>query len=210
MLSQPIERAKLLDIKRIQMLTDAIFAVAMTILILELKIPSGLSTANVSSEFFTHTIWQLGFYFFSFVILGIFWTGSHFHHHLITETDRVSSWMNIFFLMFICIIPFSAGFINHYRHERLSIIFYALNLIMASLFNLLMLAYAWKRKYIQPYVSKADFNNARQRILFPIYIYVLVIAVSFVSTRIAILLFFTPILLHLIPETINKKQVRGC
>lgn len=206
MLREPTDRVQLLDVKRIQMLTDAIFAVAMTILILELKIPDGLSTKGVFSEFFTHTISQLGFYFFSFIILGIFWTGSHFHHHLITETDRISSWINILFLMFICVIPFSASFINHYRHERLSIIFYALNLIMASILNLLMLAYAWKRKYIHPHVSKATFINARHRILFPIYIYLLVIAVSFVSTRFAMLLFLTPILLHLIPEAINKKQ----
>ena len=194
-----------LDTKRIQMLTDAIFAVAMTILILEIRVPEGLPKEHLTLAFFNHTLWQLLFYFFSFIILGIFWTGSHFHHQIITETDRVSGWLNIFFLMFICVIPFSTSFLNQYRDEKISVIIYSLNLIVASLFNLFMLVYAWKSNYIHPNVSVIKYKNARQRILLPVYLYVVIIIVCLLSTKIAILLFFVPIIMHLFPEAINKK-----
>ena len=194
-----------LDIKRIQTLTDSIFAVAMTILILEIRIPFKLNSEHLVKYFLHNTLSELFFYFLSFVILGIFWIGSHFHHHLIVETDRVSSWFNIFFLMMICVIPFSAAFINHYRHEKLSIIFYSVNLILASFCHFLMLVYSWKKKYTKPQLTYADYKNARRRIMIPIYFYMAIIGTSFFSTNVAICLFLVPVILHVIPESGNEK-----
>src|SRR5579872_6591616 len=85
-----------LDINRIQTLTDSIFAVAMTVLILEIRIPLQFDSAHLTKYFFRNTMSELFIYFISFITLGIFWIGSHFHHNLITQTDRVSSWLNIF------------------------------------------------------------------------------------------------------------------
>ncbi len=194
-----------LDITRIQALTDSIFAVAMTILILEIKIPVGLSSIDLTKYFFRNTFSELFIYFLSFVTLGIFWIGSHFHHHLITQTDRISSWFNIFFLMLICIIPFSAGFLNHYKHEKLSIIFYSINLIIASLFHFFMLVYAWKKKYVKPYLTDDQYQNAKHRILIPIYFYLAIIPISFFSPDVAIYLFLIPVALHVLPESGNKQ-----
>jgi uncharacterized membrane protein len=194
-----------LDIKRIQALTDAAFAVAMTILILEIKIPAGLSSTELNKYFLEHTFSELFIYFIGFITLGVFWIGSHFHHHHLQKTDRVSSWLNILFLILICIIPFAIGFLNNYRHEKLSIIFYSIDLILASAVNFMMLWYAWKKKYIKPYYTHKDFKNAKNRILIPIYIYLATILVSYISTSIAIYLFLIPVMLHIIPEKGNKQ-----
>lgn len=197
-----------LDTKRIQALTDGTFAVAMTILILEIKIPGGLTKAELPGYFLYHTCPEILIYMLSFVTLGIFWIGSHFHHHLIIYTDRVSSWLNIFFLMVICIIPFSASFLNHYKHEALSIIVFCLNLIGASLFNLFMLAYAWKKKYIKPHFTQKDYKNSMRRVLIPIGMYCATIIVVFIFPAMALYLLMLPIILHILPErgnrTINK------
>jgi uncharacterized membrane protein len=186
------------------MLTDAIFAVAMTILILEIKIPEGLSAVGLPHYFLDTLIPNLLFYCISFIILGIFWIGSHFHHHFIKETDRMSSWLNIFFLMTICVIPLSAKFISEYRHEKLSIIFYAVNLILTSLCNYLMIVYAWRRNYIKPLYTTLHFNDAKRRILLPVYIYAAIIPVAFISTTLAKYLFLLPVILHLLPEKANS------
>jgi uncharacterized membrane protein len=194
-----------LDTRRIQSLTDATFGVAMTILVLEVKIPSGLSGPELRKYFFEHGLKELFIYFIGFVTLGIFWIGSHFHHHHTSRTDRISSWLNILFLMLICIIPFSLGFLRNYRHEKLSIIFYSINLILASAANYLMLWYAWSRKYMKEHYSEKHYKNAIQRIFIPICCYLLVIIVSLFSTQVAIFLFLLPILLHLIPEKANEE-----
>ena len=193
-----------LDTKRIQGLTDAAFAVAMTILILDVKIPDGLSSSELSTHFLLYAVPDLLIYFIGFVTLGIFWIGSHFHHHHLLRTDRICSWINILFLMMICIIPFSISFIRNYRHETLSIIVYSVNLIAASGANYLMLWYAWKKRYVKPYFTPKDFKHAKHRILIPIYFYLGIILISFFATNIALFLFFGPVVLHILPEKGNR------
>lgn len=152
-----------LSIKRIQSLTDATFAVAMTILILEVKVPPGLSEEVLTGHFLNHTLRSLFIYMIGFVTLGVFWVGSHFHHHHLVRTDRISSWLNILFLMFICMIPFSIDFLRNYHHQQFSIVFYSANLLIASMINFLMIWYAWKRGYVKPYYTKGNFKSARLR-----------------------------------------------
>ncbi|UOK42531.1 MULTISPECIES: TMEM175 family protein [Flavobacterium] len=194
-----------LDTKRIQALTDGVFAIAMTIIILEVKIPTELNSIALNNYFFEHTFQELLIYFIGFVTLGILWIGSHFHHHHLMKTDRISSWLNIIFLMFICIIPFSIGFLNNYSHDKLSIIFLSINLILSSAANYLMLWYAWKKTYIKPHFTLSHFTHAKHRILFPIYIYVVIILISFFSTSFVLYLFLIPFTLHIIPEKGNKR-----
>jgi uncharacterized membrane protein len=194
-----------LDVKRIQSLTDGAFAIAMTIMVLELEIPAGLSGAELHNYFFEHTFQELFIYFLGFVTLGILWIGSHFHHHHVMKTDRISSWLNIIFLMFICIIPFSIGFLINYRHDKLTIIFLSVNLILSNVANYLMLWYAWKKAYIKPYFTPGHFTHAKRRILLPIYIYLVTIPVSFFETMLALYLFIIPVVLHIIPEKGNKR-----
>lgn len=195
-----------LDIKRIQALIDATFAVAMTILILETNIPSGLDANQMKDHFLYSTISELFIYFLSFLTLGVFWIGTHHHHHLILKTDKTSSWLDIIFLMFICVIPFSAGFLNHYRQEPLSIIFYSSNLILVSSFHFLKLVYAWKKNYIKPHITYRQYKNARFKILLPIFIYIAIIPISFFSPLISLFLFPLLFVLHALPEKENKTR----
>jgi uncharacterized membrane protein len=106
--------------------------------------------------------------------------------------------------MFICIIPFSISFLYNYRHDRLSVIFLSINLILCSATNYLMLWYAWKKEYIKPHFTKVHLNIAKQRILIPVCIYLSIIFISFYSTTLALYLFLIPAVLHLIPEKGNQ------
>jgi uncharacterized membrane protein len=193
-----------LDTKRIQALTDGTFSVAMTILILELKIPAGLPKNELPHYFLNSVCPGILIYMLSFVTLGIFWIGSHFHHHLIMYTDRISSWLNIFFLMMICIVPFSASFLNNYKHENLAIVVYSVNLIGVSTFHLFMLVYAWKKRYIKPHFTRRHYNNAIRRVLIPISMYSVTIVMAYTFPTIALYFLILPILLHLLPEKGNK------
>lgn len=192
-----------LDTKRIQSLTDATFAVAMTILILEVKVPPGLDPKELNHYFISDIFPELFIYAIGFVTLGIFWIDSHFHHHLMVDTDKFSSWLNIIFLMIICLIPFSISFMRNYREDPLSIIFYSLNLIWACIAHMIMLCYAWKKGYTNPRYTRKDFRQAVARNLIPIGCYLLIIPVAFLSTDVAPFLFFVPIILHLLMKSEN-------
>lgn len=190
--------------KRILGLTDATFAVAMTLLILEIKTPAGFSPKEFTVYFYQHLLSDIFIYIIGFITLGIFWIGSHYHHHILLKTDRISSWLNIAFLMTICAIPFCISQIKNYKEERLSLIFYCIILIIASIINLLMISYAWKKKHTLEHYTSAHFENARVRILVPIFIYAANILISFVSTNIALWVFLVPFVLHIFPEKYNK------
>ena len=192
-----------LDTKRIQSLTDATFAVAMTILILEVKVPTGLDPKELNTYFISDVFPELFIYAIGFVTLGIFWIDSHFHHHLMVDTDKFSSWLNIIFLMIICLIPFSISFMRNYREDPLSILFYSLNLVWACIAQMLMLGYAWKKGYTNPCYARKDFRRALLRNLIPIGCYLLIIPVAFLSTDVAPFLFFVPIVLHLLTKNEN-------
>ncbi|MGL4631583.1 MAG: TMEM175 family protein [Leadbetterella sp.] len=193
-----------LKINRIEALSDAVFAVAMTILILELKIPKNLQSEQLQ-EHFNSEIWiNLFVYLLSFVILGTYWMGTHFQHHITEKTDRVLNWFNILLVMFICVIPFSASFFSNYNHDKSSIIFYSCNLILASLSHFLMINYAWKKKYLKNYVTEQTYKNILKRIFIPLICYILAITFSFFLPELSLVFFIIPIIYHLIPGKIDK------
>lgn len=163
----------------------------------------GFNSEGLNRYFLEHTLPELFIYFLGFVTIGILWIGSHFHHHHVMKTDRTSDWLNILFLMFVCVIPFSLGFLLKYRHDKLSIIFLSINLIFSSIANYSMLSYAWKRCYIKSHFTVSHFIHAKRRILFPVYIYLGIILISFFTTTVALYVFLLPILLSIIPEKGN-------
>jgi uncharacterized membrane protein len=101
---------------RIASLSDGIFAIAMTILVLNITIPDKELVANIGllaalveqlQEFYT--------YFISFFLLSIFWRIQIKQMSVIEKTNSTSIWLNIQMLMFICLIPFSASLMSTYE-----------------------------------------------------------------------------------------------
>jgi uncharacterized membrane protein len=190
---------------RIENLTDGVYAIAMTILVLGIKVPAGLDSSDMAKLFSTRVFIPLMIYSLSFLILGTYWVGTHIQHNFTAKTDRILLWLNILLLMIIGVIPFSASFLNNYTNDKASIIFYSINLLSASMCHLLMLLYSRKKKFLKPHVTSVVYNSVRMRILFPAVFYLLAIAVSFFTPRIAIYLFFIPLVLDLIPGQVDKE-----
>ncbi|MCX6120552.1 MAG: TMEM175 family protein [Ignavibacteriales bacterium] len=190
---------------RIENLTDGVYAIAMTILILGIKVPVGLDSSNETKIFFARIFIPLMIYLLSFLILGTYWVGTHIQHHFTAKTDRILLWINILLLMIISVIPFSASLLNNYTDDKVSIIFYSINLLSASLCHLLMLYYSRKKKFLKPHVTSVVFNSVRTRILLPTFFYLLAIPVSFLVPKYAVLLFFIPLVFDLIPGQVDKE-----
>ncbi len=195
-----MEAEERLDLKKIQNLTDATFAVAMTLLILEIRMPHGLSSEQFGIYFFNHLSSDIFIYIIGFITLGIFWIGSHYHHNILVKTDRISSWLNIFFLMTICLIPYCISLIRNYKEEKLNILFYSTVLIIASLFNLSMIIYAWKKKHTTKNYTLSHYKNAKLRMSIPIAIYAANMFICLLSVKLSLWIFLAPILLHILPE----------
>lgn len=199
-------KSTLLDIRRINALTDATFGVAMTILILSVEMPEGLSRENMMIMFKDHVLPSLLIYGLSFIILGSFWNESHSHNHLVFKSDVLSSWLYILFLMFICIIPFSSHFVLHYPNQKLSVLFYLFNLLIAKAINILLVYYTWKKNYMKPGISKKHCRNVLMRNSIPAVFYVLFIPLANYFTNWILFLFPLPLILQIFVGVLDTKE----
>jgi len=195
------------SMKRIYSLTDATFGVAMTILILSVDIPLGLSVDKLHETLFEHILPSLFVYILSFIILGAFWNETHYHNHLIFKSDVVISWLYIFFLMFICIIPFSSSFVIHYPNEKRSILFYLLNVLFANITNLLIVIYTWKNNYTKPSITDNHCKNIIFRIVVPSIFYIIFIPFALFNQRWVLFIMPLPLLVQIILNATNKRII---
>jgi uncharacterized membrane protein len=177
-----------LALHRLSALTDGVFAIVMTLLVLEIGIPE-IAPSSVHAELPQRLIelWpKLLSYIISFLILGIFWYLHHLAFRYIKRSDNGLIWLNILFLMFVALIPFSTSLFGSYAKEQLPIVIYAGNIILVMATRFMLWTYA-TRKYrlvdrdISPRILKWD--GFTTFVLF--LIFTLVIGISFISVTAA-------------------------
>ena len=129
---------------RIEALTDGIYAVAMTLLVIELKMPDA-HTIHTHDEL-RHALFELlpkvGAWVISFVVLAMFWIGHHRLFQHVRVVDVKLLWRNILQLMLASLLPFSASLIGEHVAMREAQYVYNGNMI------LLALAGIWQLRYV--------------------------------------------------------------
>lgn len=119
---------------RIQAFSDGVFAIVITLLIIDLKIPqlAGESAGELGGRLFE--LWpKLLSYVLSFVIVGVYWVMHHHIFHYIQRTDRIALWLNIFFLMSVAFVPFPTALLGEYGSNQLVVIIYGVNVMVSRL-----------------------------------------------------------------------------
>jgi uncharacterized membrane protein len=120
---------------RIEALTDGVFAVAMTLLVLDIKVPE-LEPPSATAELPLKllALWpKFLSYLISFVILGVYWVGHHIQLSFIRRADRPLLWINVLFLLWVALVPFSTALLGEYAKTRIAIAVYGANLIAIGL-----------------------------------------------------------------------------
>jgi uncharacterized membrane protein len=116
----------MLSKSRIEALSDGVFAIAMTLLVLELKIPDlpkDVSQAELLSKL-RELVPHFYSYAITFILSGVFWVFHHFTFHFIRHTTRSLLWLNTIFLMFVSLLPFSTHFMGDYMRNSVAQMFY--------------------------------------------------------------------------------------
>lgn len=118
---------------RIAGLADGVFAVAMTLLVLELHVPElghGATESELASAM-SDLVPKILCYASGFVILGTLWIGHHFQFHYIRRSSRALLWINLVFLMVIAFLPFVVALVGTYRAMRLPCVLYGSSAFLA-------------------------------------------------------------------------------
>lgn len=193
-----------LKTSRIESLTDGIFAIAMTLLILNVSLPSDTTDYSLASNLRGEVLYKLLVYAGSFVILGTQWIGIDFQHGFLERVTRTYLWTNILFLMLICTIPFSASILANYPHIPISISFYAGNLVLVGLAQLIIWGYAQSYHLNVHGAVSHDVSRALcKRVVISMVVYSIALGMAYVNTSIAFVMLVVPPLLHLIPGAVD-------
>ena len=198
---------KHLQKQRLEQLTDGIFAIIMTILVLEVKVPTlvgEFSDAELRVALQAAAPLLTSF-FASFAILATYWMAHNFiFQNYLARTDRVLSYLNMVFLMFASLVPFSAHFLGEYYTYPTAIIFYSLNIIAIGLSLFVFRGYILNTPRLQSrHVDKRDIIHGTIRIFLPPVFGVLSIAVSFFAPRVSLVLFAFPVVFNILPGGLN-------
>ena len=189
--------------QRLETLTDGVFAIIMTILVLEVKVPqmSGDITNEVLAEVLLGE-WPLIVSFFaSFAILGTYWMAHNFiFQNYVRKMDRVLGYLNMLFLIMASMIPFSAHFVGVFYEFSTAITLYAVNIILIGLALFVMRRYILLRDDLRsPGIDKRDIDHGTIRIFLPPVFALISIAVSQFNTSVSLLLFTVPVLFNMVP-----------
>jgi len=193
-----------LSTNRIEAFSDGVFAIAITLLILEVRVPM-----VAEGESLSHTlvaIWpKLVAYAVSFAVIGIFWIGHHIMFHYIKRSDRMLLWLNTMLLMTISAIPFAAALIGEYLHEPIAAAIYGIFLSVDGFLFYAVWAYAsHKRRLTSPTLSTELISLAKKIILFAPVVYALAAGVAFINPLISDVLYLLVPIAYLIPSPIDR------
>ncbi len=124
-----------LSTTRLENLVDGVFAISLTILVLNLDIDEMLSHGkHVPLEDALVMLWpRLLHYLESFVILAVFWTKHHQQCHFISRSDGPMLWINLIALFFVSIIPFSTSLVGDYGHMPIAALIFETNILAGGL-----------------------------------------------------------------------------
>jgi uncharacterized membrane protein len=187
---------------RIITLTDAVLAIVMTLLVLEIVVPE-LSRSEVTTELpkrlleLLPVVWS---YVTSFIILGFFWISHDDRFHYVKRANRTLLWMTVFYLMFIAFIPFSTALIGAYGDQQISVVIYGTNIIIVLAWSYLQWKYATKdHRLVDSDLDPKFITRMSRRIIVGMILYMIAITVSFLRNQASLILFILIPVYYLIP-----------
>ena len=191
---------------RLETMGDGIFSVAMTVLVIELRLPDvkGNSLSDFMQALYGSRH-QLFCYFISFIILGIMWYGHRMVFEYVSKTNRYFIFLGILFYMVICLVPFSTRFLAANTLRWYGIMMYALNLSLCNL----ALYWQWQYGIRRPSLRTRELpdevkTEAQKLFLISPVMYGVAIAFSFFVPLVSIFIFFMTPVLYLLPNKIDK------
>jgi uncharacterized membrane protein len=145
----PLERGR--DLSRIVAFTDGVFAIAITLLVLQIDVPQGVTSASDFSEQLLDQSPDFTAFAISFAVIGHFWISNHRFMRAVREFDRGLMLRLLLYLAFVVLIPFSSQLMGEYSDRYdLSVLVYIVNMVGTVLGALLMADHVLKRGLVEP------------------------------------------------------------
>jgi len=178
---------------RLLFFSDAVFAIAITFLALELRLPAHMAANEAAGSAAVWgalgSIWPryLGFAV-SFIVIGMYWLGHHRMFRLINRYDDRLVRFNLIFLFFVVVIPFPTTVLGDYVDTQAAVILYGGNLALTGFMQLIIWRYSTRgRRLADTELSAEQYRRLVRltsvRMFIPPAVFLLSIGVSFYAVR---------------------------
>jgi uncharacterized membrane protein len=194
-----------LSTHRLESFSDGVFAIAITLLILQFKVPDAADLAHQSLTSYLINLWPNCFaYVFSFIIIGIYWANHHYIFKLYVKTDHLFNVMNVLFLLTIAFLPFPSAlfgeYINNPSQRKVTVVFYSIGIFLPALTWFIMWLYAsHKKRLVDPRLDDQFIERLTKQFLLSNLLYLAAIGISLVSPLASLALSILLTLVYLLP-----------
>jgi uncharacterized membrane protein len=186
---------------RLDQLADGIFAIVMTILVFEIKVPiiwGPINNAGLWQEI--RQLYPIFLsYLLSFFLLFTYWRAHHFFVTVYAKNiDPMLTNINALFFMLISLIPFSASILGTYSKNELSVVIFGIHTILIGLTLYWMRRYVFYSAHIQnPEIPKREVRGSTIRTLVPVFFALVAILLCFWSIKLSIVILTLAVIFNL-------------
>jgi uncharacterized membrane protein len=185
-------------------LADGVFAVVITLLVLEIHVPE-LTQGQSLAEALAEVRPSFSAFVVTFILTGMYWVGHRDLFALIRRTDRGLVWLNLLYLLPVCLLPFSAGLLGRYDQEPVALHIYGLVLLAIAVMRVVIWWYATSRPYLL--WQRLDDRQRRAGLalaVFPGLIYLLAILVAAAAPTLSLLIYAGAPVLYFLSITVLR------
>jgi uncharacterized membrane protein len=191
---------------RLEALSDGVFAIVLTLLVLDLHVPH-LEEPFTNAQLWSQLalLWPVfGSFLLSFLVISVFWINHHFlFTFFVNKIDRSINLLNIVYLLFVVLVPFSANLFGEYPESQLAAVIYGVNILACVALLRMMILVAQRTVTDQNTVSPRTMKQARIRANLTNGSYLLGIAAAFVYIPASVFFYIFPMVFNMIPGTLD-------
>lgn len=189
---------------RVEAFSDGIFAIILTLLVLELSVPFIADHSSLSqyAAAMAPLVSKVVSFALTFVLICIHWVGHHYFFRQIREATIGLVWLNNLFLLWICFMPFPTALLGDHPTDQFPVLLYGVNQLLAALTFFALRSYARNHKLFVDTASAKAMGPSHS--IPAIALYVSAILLSFVNVYLSLLCFFLVPLLYFLPNLISS------
>ena len=197
---------------RIEAFSDGVFAIIVTLLVLEIHVPQ-LQGKDVSSAL-AHSLLAMApkflTYILSFVLVCIWWVAHHHLFHVLERSDRGLLWLNSLFLLWLAFIPFPTALMGDFPGERSAVMGYGTVYTLAAASFTFMRYYAfYLAKLVDESIDRRLLKSAMLKSVLNPVLHAIAVLLAFADTRLSIALYVILPLMFFIPGKLERYAHSG-
>jgi len=171
-----------IEFSRVVAFSDGVFAIAITLLVLALQVPPNVDELGRVIE---DQLDDLTAYAISFAVVGKFWLSHHRFYGSLERFDNTLMGLNLLYLAWVVLVPFSSELLGKYGEEPISVIIYACNMAAASATFVIQIVYAYRRGLIRGEDRTMERRYAGPANFLVAFVFLASIPVALVNTYVA-------------------------